>query len=96
MAHLRFQFAKRKSVSDFVSENLPNHFLYRCLKAHIDLPDETILEAFNEAYQTCINVLAESDIETARSASPSLILSAERSWLAVMLSFCAIKPRRLG
>ncbi|MBR6846843.1 MAG: hypothetical protein IKM74_01780 [Bacteroidales bacterium] len=82
MAHLRFQFAKRKSVADFVSENLPNHFLYHCLKAHIDLPDETILEAFNEAYQTCINVLAEPDIETARSASlPSMGGKAPRSSL---------------
>lgn len=82
MSHQRFRFEKRKSVADFLSENIPNHFLYRCLKANTNLPDETILQAFNEAYQLCINILAEPDIQNARStALPEMGRSAPRSSL---------------
>ncbi len=88
MAHQRFHFVKRKSLAAFLSENLPNHFLYRCLKANTNLPDETILEAFNEAYQYCIDVLAEPDIRNARSASlPTMGASAPRSSL---LRYCFV------
>ncbi len=80
MLQQRFHFEKRKSVADFLSENLPNQFLYRCLKANTSLPEETILEAFNEAYTISIAVLAEPDIHTSRSASfPLMAQSASRS-----------------
>jgi hypothetical protein len=88
MAHQRFHFVKRKSLAAFLSENLPNYFLYRCLKANTNLPDETILEVFNEAYQYCIDVLAEPDIRNARSASlPAMGASAPRSSL---LRYCFV------
>ena len=88
MAHQRFHFVKRKSLAAFLSENLPNHFLYRCLKANTNLPDETILEVFNEAYQYCIDILAEPDIRNARSASlPAMGASAPRSSL---LRYCFV------
>ena len=88
MSHQRFRFEKRKSLADFLSENIPNQFLYHCLKASTSFPDETILEAFNEAYQKCIDVLASPDIENARSAAlPEMGRSAPRSSL---LHYCIV------
>ena len=88
MSHQRFRFEKRKSVADFLSENISNQFLYHCLKANTSLPDETILEAFNEAYQKCIDVLASPDTENARSAAlPEMGRSAPRSSL---LHYCIV------
>lgn len=88
MSHQRFRFEKRKSLADFLSENIPNQFLYHCLEASTSFPDETILEAFNEAYQKCIDVLASPDIENARSAAlPEMGRSAPRSSL---LHYCIV------
>ena len=88
MSQPRFHFEKRKSVADFLSENLPNQFLYRCLKANTSLPDETILAAFNEAYTICIDVLAEPDIHTSRSASFSEL--AGRASRSSVLAHCLV------
>lgn len=88
MSHPRFHFERRKSLTDFLSENIPNQFLYHCLKASTSFPDETILEAFNEAYQKCIDVLASPDTENARSAAlPEMGRSAPRSSL---LYYCIV------
>lgn len=88
MSQPRFHFEKRKSVADFLSENLPNQFLFRCLKANTSLPDETILAAFNEAYTICIDVLAEPDIHTSRSASFSEMAS--RASRSSVLAHCFV------
>ena len=59
MSYTRHYFSPRKFIDDFRNESLLNRILYECLKKNFSLPDETILAAFNNAYQTCINVLAE-------------------------------------
>jgi hypothetical protein len=41
MSHPRFHFEKRKSLADFLFENIPNQFLYHCLKTSTSFPDET-------------------------------------------------------
>ena len=63
----KFRFVKRKSLADFTSENMPNQILCSCLKANTRIPDETILDAFNEAYPICIEVLADIRLHNARS-----------------------------
>lgn len=75
-------------MADFLSENSPNQFLYRCLKANTDLPEETILAAFNEAYTICIDVLAAPDIHTSRSANFSTLAS--RASRASLLAHCFV------
>ena len=58
---------KRKSLADFTSENMPNQILCSCLKANTSISDETILDAFNEAYPICIEVLANIRLHNVRS-----------------------------
>lgn len=61
-------------MADFLSENSPNQFLYRCLKANTDLPEETILAAL--------------DIHTSRSANFSALAS--RASRASLLAHCFV------
>lgn len=64
-----FHFKKRKSVADFLSENLPNQILHATVKQNTNLPDEAILAAFNEAYAICLDVINSPEVSTARSDS---------------------------
>lgn len=67
MIYSRKLFHPRRSIDDFLAENLPNCILYECLRKTTLLSDETILTAFNEAYQTCIDVLAEPEQQSSLS-----------------------------
>lgn len=69
MIYSRKLFRPRKSIDDFLAESLPNCILYECLRKNTHLSDETILNTFNEAYQTCINVLAEPEQQSLLSDS---------------------------
>lgn len=60
-------FQKRKSIADFLSENLPNQILYTTVKENFNLPDEVVLNAFNEAYAICLDVLDTPELHNARS-----------------------------
>ena len=64
-----FHFKKRKSVADFLSENLPNQILYATVKQNTNLPEEAILDAFNDAYAICLDVTNSPEVSTARSDS---------------------------
>lgn len=68
MSQPKFRFAKRKSLADFTSENMPNQILCSCLKANTHLTDDDILDAFNEAYPICIQTLADTSLSNTRSA----------------------------
>lgn len=67
MSSPRFRHQPRKSINDFLSENIPNQIIYKCLKDNVGLSDPTILDAFNNAYSICIEVIANPDLHTARS-----------------------------
>lgn len=56
-------------MADFLSENLPNQILHATVKENSNLPDEDILNAFNQAYAFCLEVLDAPDLHTARSES---------------------------
>lgn len=82
MIYSRKLFHSRRSIDDFLAENLPNCILYECLRKNTLLSDETILTAFNEAYQTCIGVLAEPEQQSSLSDSlGSYALNAPQSSL---------------
>ena len=88
MSHPTFRFVKRKSLADFTSENMPNQILCSCLRANTRIPDETILDAFNEAYPICIEVLYDPSLHIARSESiPHFVASTSRTSL---LSYCFV------
>lgn len=63
----RFRHQPRKSIDDFLSENIPNQIIFKCLKDNIGLSEPIILDAFNDAYSICIEVIANPDLHTARS-----------------------------
>lgn len=63
----KIRFAKRKSLADFTSENMPNQILCSCLRANTRIPDDSILDAFNEAYPICIEALANTKLANVRS-----------------------------
>ena len=67
MSQSNFHFQRRKSVADFLSENLPNQILYATVKESSNLPDEDILKAFNDAYGICLEVLEAPELNTSRS-----------------------------
>lgn len=69
MSHLNLHFQKRKSLDDFLSESLPNQILLATVKENTNLPDETILDAFNEAYEISLEVLDAPEVHIARSES---------------------------
>lgn len=64
MSHTRHHFKPRRSIDDFLIENLLNRVICENLRKDAMLPDETILDAFNKAYKTCIDVLAEPERQT--------------------------------
>lgn len=75
-------------MADFSSENMPNQILCSCLKANTNIPDELILDAFNEAYPICIDVLTHPELHIARSEDFTRIASnASRSSL---LAYCFV------
>lgn len=67
MSSPRFRHQPRKSIDDFLSENIPNQIIFKCLKDNAGLSVPIILDAFNDAYSICIEVIANPDLHTARS-----------------------------
>lgn len=86
MYYSRHHFRPRKSIDDFLAESLPNRILYECIRKNTLLSDETILTAFNEAYQTCIDVLAEPEQQS--SLSDNLSSFALNAPLSSLLRLC--------
>ena len=87
MSQSNFHFQRRKSVADFLSENLPNQILHATVKESSDLPDEDILKAFNDAYGICLEVLAAPDLNTARSETYETMTDGITYSTLVSLSF---------
>lgn len=67
MSQSSSNFQRRKSVADFLSENMPNRILYATVKDNTKIPDELILKAFNDAYAHCLEVLSSPELHTRRS-----------------------------
>ena len=94
MLNSNIRFRPRKSIDEFLSESLINRIFYECLNKTAKIPDDTILTAFNKAYQTSVNVLAEPERQTLLSYDlKRLAANAPRSSLLglcltyLMLSF---------
>lgn len=87
MSQSNFHFQRRKSVADFLSENLPNQILHATVKESSNLPDEDILNAFNDAYGICLEVIEAPDLNTARSETYETMTDGITYSTLVSLSF---------
>lgn len=59
----------RMSFVQFISDNYPNHIVFKCLKENTNLSDNSLLKAFKEAYRIGNEIVTDISYYTYRSHS---------------------------